>query len=310
MKIVTLGVHILDVLVRAVDEIPPGQGSVLVEQIRLSPAGTAGGTALTLAKLGAEVLSAGAVGDDHSGRMLISMLEDYGISTQHLLTKPDTQTSASVLPIRRNGDRPAFHVVGATAAYTIDDVPLDAIAGATHLHFGAPEFLGGEVASKILAHARENGVTTSADILAEGNPGLLEWIAPALPYIDFLLPNDQQVTGFTGTDSLEDGCLALLERGVGCIAATSGPNGALVVDGTSAVPVPAYETDVVDTTGCGDAFSAGFLRGHSLGLDPVESARFGCAAAAHVAAGLGSDHGNFDLTAIEAFVAAHPPVAE
>jgi sugar/nucleoside kinase (ribokinase family) len=57
----------------------------------------------------------------------------------------------------------------------------------------------------------------------------------------------------------------------------------------------------VDTTGCGDAFSAGFLRGLSLDRSRAESAQLGCAAAALVAQGLGTDYGEFDLDAADAF---------
>jgi len=65
--------------------------------------------------------------------------------------------------------------------------------------------------------------------------------------------------------------------------------------------VPAFEVDVVDTTGCGDAFSAGFLRGLSLGRSRRDAAALGCAAAAQVAQGLGTDHGDYDLAAVETF---------
>jgi sugar/nucleoside kinase (ribokinase family) len=67
--------------------------------------------------------------------------------------------------------------------------------------------------------------------------------------------------------------------------------------------VPAFTVDVVDTTGCGDAFSAGFLRGVSLGRGRRESAVLGCSAAALVAEGLGSDHGDFDLEAADELAA-------
>ena len=79
--------------------------------------------------------------------------------------------------------------------------------------------------------------------------------------------------------------------------------GALVVDARSVDRVPAYEVEVVDTTGCGDAFSAGFLRGLSLGRERPDAAALGCASAALVAQGLGSDHGDFDLAAADAFAA-------
>ena len=93
---------------------------------------------------------------------------------------------------------------------------------------------------------------------------------------------------------------------MGCVAATCGAAGALVVDAQTVERVPAFSVDVVDTTGCGDAFSAGFLRGRSLGRDLREAAVFGCAAAAHVAQGLGSDYGTFDLGELTSFMTQTP----
>ena len=303
MKAIVMGVHVLDVLVRPVEEIPEGQGGQLVEEIRLTAAGSAGGTALVLAKLGAEVRSAGAVGTDAAGDMLLALLERDGVDTSLLLRREDVQTSASVLPIRPDGSRPAFHVVGANGTYGPDDAPWDAIASATHLHLGGPEFMGGEAAARILAFAREHGVTTSADVLAPGDQGLIEWIAPALPHLDFFLPNDDQALGFTGETELEAACRALVERGAGCVAATCGADGVVLVDADGSERVPAFAIDVVDTTGCGDAFSAGFLRGLSLGRSRADAAVLGCATAAHVAQGLGTDAGAFDLATVEAFAA-------
>jgi sugar/nucleoside kinase (ribokinase family) len=90
------------------------------------------------------------------------------------------------------------------------------------------------------------------------------------------------------------------------VAATCGGEGAIVVDAEGEQRVPAFATEVVDTTGCGDAFSAGFLRGLSLGRDRRDAAVLGCAVAGMVAGGLGSDHGDFDLAAADAFAATTP----
>jgi sugar/nucleoside kinase (ribokinase family) len=299
MRALCAGVHVLDVLVRPVEAIPEGQGGELVEEIRVTAAGSAGGTALVLAKLGAKVRSAGAIGTDAAGDMLLALLERDGVDTGLLVRRDDVQTSASVLPIRPSGERPAFHVVGANGTFTPDDLPDDEIEAATHLHLGGPEFMGGEAAAPLLARAREHGVVTSADVLAPGEPGLLDWIGPALGELDYFLPNDDQVLALTGADDLEAGCRALLDRGVGCVAATCGADGALVVDEDGARQIPAFEIEAVDTTGCGDAFSAGLLRGLSLGRDRPDAARLGCAAAAMVAQGLGTDHGDYDLAAVE-----------
>jgi sugar/nucleoside kinase (ribokinase family) len=303
MTTIAMGVHVLDVLVRPVEEIPAGQGGALVEEIKVTAAGSAGGTALTLAKLGARARSAGAIGTDAAGDMLLALLERGGVDTSLLVRRTEVQTSASVLPIRPDGSRPALHVIGANAAYGADDAPWDDIAQAEQLHLGGPEFMGGEAAARILSFAREHGVTTAADILAPGEQAaqILDWIAPAFPHLDYLLPNDEQVLGLSGETDLVAGCRALLARGVGCVAATCGADGVVVVDADSVERVPAFAIDVVDTTGCGDAFSAGFLRGVALGRDRRAAAVLGCAAAALVAQGLGSDYGDFDLAAADAF---------
>ena len=298
-----MGVHVLDVLARPIEEIPKGQGGELVEEIRITAAGSAGGTAIVAAKLGAHVRSAGAIGSDAVGEMLVALLEREGVDTSLLVRRDDVQTSASVLPIRANGDRPAFHVIGANGGYGPADVPPEALAEATHLHLGGPEFMGGEAAAQILAGARAGGVVTSADVLAPGEPGLLDWIAPALPQLDYLLPNDDQVLALTGAGDLVEGCRALVEKGAGCVVATRGAEGVVIVDGETVEEVPAFQVDVVDTTGCGDAFSAGFLRGLSLDRSRREAAQLGCAAAALVAQGLGSDHGRFRLADADALAA-------
>ena len=299
MKALCIGVHVLDVLVRPVEAIPEGDGA-LVEEIRLTAAGSAGGTALVLARLGADVRSAGAIGTDAAGDLLLALLEREGIDTSLLLRRDDAPTSASVLPISPAGHRPAWHVIGANAGFGPGEGDLEATAAADFVHMGGPEFIGGEAAAEVLKHAREHGAVTSIDVLANGDPGLLDWIAPALEHADYFVPNREQVLGFTGADDVAAGSRALLDRGARCVIATLGGDGVLI-DGEEAVP--ALDVEVVDTTGCGDAFTAGLLRGLSLGRDRRAAAALGCAAAALVAQGLGTDHGEYDLAAAEALAA-------
>jgi sugar/nucleoside kinase (ribokinase family) len=299
---VTLGAHVFDVHAKYVEAIPDGQGGALIEEIRVSPAGAAGGTAITMAKLGARTVTVGAIGKDDIGDLLVTMLGKLGVETGHLARKDDVQTSATVLPIRPNGDRPALHVIGANASVTRDDVPWEVIEQADTLHLGGPEFMH-ELAPEILGFCREHGVRTSADVLADGWPELLDMIAPALEQVDWFLPNEDQAMKLTEADGVEAAGRALLERGIGGCAITCGARGSVVVTGDGAERVAAFETEVVDTTGCGDAFSAGFMRGLSLGRTPADSARLGSACASLVAQGLGSDAGEFDLARADEFAA-------
>jgi sugar/nucleoside kinase (ribokinase family) len=301
MRVAVVGVHVLDTHVLTVESIPDGSDGQVVDTIRMSPAGTAGGTGVVLRRLGAEVRCLGAHGTDQAGDTLLTLLDRERLDTAGLVRKPDVQTSASVIPVRPNGDRPAWHCIGANGAFTLDDLDLAALEGCTHVHLGGPEFLGGEAAGRLLAHARSLGATTSVDLLAPGDPDMLAWVADCLPHADYLLPNDEQVLGFTGRADLADAATALLDTGVGCVAVTHGARGALVVTADESFAVPAYQVEVVDTTGCGDAFSAGFLRGLALGEDRRDAARLGCATAAKVAQGVGTDHGGYDLAGVLAF---------
>ena len=153
--------------------------------------------------------------------------------------------------------------------------------------------------AKALERARAAGATTSADMLAPGEPGIRDWVAPALAHVDHLLVNEEQACGLVEERDVASACAKLREHGPGAVAATLGAEGAIVVCAEAEERVPAHEVEVVDTSGCGDAFSAGYLRALADGRPLRQAAALGCAAATFVAGGLGSDAGEFDLAAAE-----------
>lgn len=171
-------------------------------------------------------------------------------------------------------------MVGANGTYGPDDVDWDALAEAGYLHMGGPEFRAARQPHRADRRLGGTGIRP-----------------PRLPLAD-----EEQVLGLTGAGDLEAGARQLVEQGVGCVVATCGAEGALIVDAAGAEQVPAFEVEVevVDTTDCGDAFSAGFIRGLELGRGRRDAAVLGCAAAALVAQGLGTDHGDFGLADADA----------
>jgi sugar/nucleoside kinase (ribokinase family) len=297
-QVVTLGAHVLDILGRYVTHIPEGQGSVLLDEIRLAPAGSAAGTAVGLAKLGLSVATVGAVGDDALGEVLIRALNGFGVDASHVVQKPGVQTSASILPIRPNGDRPALHVVGANAVYSIDDVPWPLIETAAHLHLGGSDSmrgLGRDGAAQILGRARAGGATTSMDILSEGSPKLLAILKPCLQFVDWFMPNADQARKLMESHTPEEAAAHLLDLGVRGVVLTMGGDGSLLMTADKQIRLSAHDVTVIDTSGCGDAYCAGFIRAIQLGWLPSECMKLGNAAAALVAQGLGSDAGIRDL---------------
>src|SRR5215467_1205364 len=152
--VVALGAYILDVLGRPVETIPPGQGSVRLEEIKATAAGTAAGPAVDLAKLGAQVTAVGAIGDDLIADIIAGVLASYGIDTRGLVRKAGRQTSATMLPIRPNGERPALHVPGATPYLTAGDIDPAWLDGCDVLLLGAPDRLSPETVAGLTALAK------------------------------------------------------------------------------------------------------------------------------------------------------------
>lgn len=295
--VVCFGVHILDVLGRPVSEIPPGQRSIIIDEIRATAAGTAAGASVDLSKLGVRVQNIGAIGDDMLGDIVLTLLRDYGVETDLISRLAGQVTSATILPIRPNGERPALHVPGANGKFTIADVTpahRAAFAGAAGVHFGGLDAMTGldpADLSDLAEQARARGTIVTMDVLRNGGRDSLESLAPVLRHTDWFCPNEEQLLGLTGADDLREAAQRVLDLGVRGVAVTCGEQGCRVIDRTSDVDLPALDVHVVDTTGCGDGFDAGFLTGLLAGLTPVQAAWVGTVCGSLVATGLGSDAG-------------------
>jgi sugar/nucleoside kinase (ribokinase family) len=294
-RIAVIGPHILDVLGRPVESIPPGQGSARLTEIRATAAGTAAGTAVDLAKLGASVASFGAVGTDLLGDMVLAAMSRHGIDTTGVVRKPGAQTSATILPIRPNGERPALHVPGATRLFVLADLELAQLAAFDAVVLGGPDALAGfgpDDLRAVVEAARTAGALVVIDVLHPGSTADLERIGSALRAADWFCPNHDQLLALTGRPDIDQAVADVLDCGAAGVVVTLGADGCLVAGPAGAlVHVPGIETPVVDTTGCGDAFTAGLVTGLLHGCDPVDAAWLGVACGSLVATGLGSDAG-------------------
>ncbi len=310
-RVAVIGPHILDVLGRPVEAIPAGQGSARLTEIRATAAGTAAGTGVDLAKLGARVSSFGAVGNDLLGEVLLAALASYGIDTRGLVRKSAAQTSATILPIRPNGERPALHVPGATRLLELSDLDQAELAGFDAVLLGGPDALAGlsrDDLGAVVAAARSGGALVAVDVLHPGSERDYERISAALAGADWFWPNGDQLLALTGRADLEHAVSDVLALGTRGVAVTLGADGCVVTGPEGDLThVPAIAADVVDTTGCGDAFDAGMLTGLLMGCDPVDAAWLGVACGSLVATGLGSDAGLTNLSQVLDFLRAASP---
>ncbi len=297
-KVFSCGIHIADVLGRPVSGIPEGQNLAILEEIRLTVAGTAAGTSVDLAKLGMQVYASGAIGKDNLGDFIVSTMKGFGIDTAGLVRKPEAQTSSTMLPIRPNGERPALHVPGASRVFRSEDIDPAAVAAADFLHIGGtplmPDF-DGEPMRDAFKCAKEQGVTTTYDLLAMNTPDLKEKVELCLPWVDYFMPGLEEAAMICRLSRREDVIRYFLDKGAKHTVLKMGGAGSSIAwyenGGLKEIRIPAFKAEVVDSTGCGDAYCAGFITGLALGWDLEGAGRLGAAAGALVIQGLGSDAG-------------------
>lgn len=289
-----IGLYILDILGRPVSAIPEGGNVDFIEEIRLTVAGTAGGTIVDTAKLGLNSLAVGAVGDDEKADWVMLTLEKHGIDTSTMQRIDGVPTSATILNVRPNGERPALHVRGASDHFDVAPADYDTVFDAPIVHLGGTgllEKLDGERSVDILKHAKARGRTTTWDLVG-ARAETAELVLPLLPHIDYFMPSIEEAEIMCGLDDPEEVARFYIDKGVTCCILTMGGDGAFYAhaDGTR-LKSPAFDIDIVDTTGCGDAFDAGFITALHNRMDIETGLRFAQAAAGLVASGLGSDAG-------------------
>ncbi|MBS1167104.1 MAG: PfkB domain protein [Proteobacteria bacterium] len=301
-----IGLTILDVAGRPVETIPAGGGVTFIDEIHLNPAGTAAGALMNAAKLGLRTATSACLGQDEKADFILATYARLGIDLR-LIQRTDTAaTSATMLTIRPNGERPALHCRGASDHLFVTEAEFDAVTDARFLHLGGTGLLAamdGGQSAKLLAHAKARGLVTTFDLIAP-NPGTLALLDDLLPHVDYFMPSIEEAAYLSGESDPEAAARFFIARGARAAVFKLGSEGSytFTADGRS-FRTPAFKVEVSDTTGCGDAYCGGFIAGLAKGLDLEEACRLGSATAALVATGLGSDAGVIDHDQVLRFIA-------
>jgi len=285
------GSYIMDICGFPVTEIPKGGSVSLIEEITLTVAGTAGGTAVPCARLGLKAQAFGAIGNDEKGKWVISSLCDEGIDTSQMLRLDGVQTSATILPIRPDGSRPAIHARGASARWVMSpEAQAEAIKSKV-LHLGGVNSIiamQGEPSVKLLTAAKAASCITTLDLISARND-TLAFVEPLLPYVDFFMPSIDECAAMVGTNDPQACARFFIDNGAGACVISLGAEGSFFMnkDGRQ-FSLPAFAVTVRDTSGCGDSYTAGFIAGLVRDWDVEDCARLATATSAIVATGLGS----------------------
>ncbi len=283
VEVICGGIIIADTVVKPVDKLPPRGTLAFAGSIDLCVGGCASNTATALARLGIPTAVAGRVGNDFYGEFLRESLGSERLDLSALHTDKKLSTSSVCALVASDGERTFLHTPGANAALTDRDFRLADFGGARITHCAGIllcENMRGQTLARLMKRARKSGMITSLDTVWDGYGRWLDFVEPALPFIDYFFTNDSEGRKITGRGTPAGIADFLLCKGVGTAIVKKGENGSMIARGKTTHDIPAFETGCIDSTGAGDAYVAGFLYGILKGWPLDKCGIFGSAVAA------------------------------
>ncbi len=273
--IVVVGELNADLILRG--DVAPAFGQVeqIIDEATLTIGSSSAIFACGAARLGLRVAFSGKVGDDEFGRFMLRELAQRSIDTRGVVIDPALPTGLSVI-LSRPADRAILTYLGSIAALRFDEIDLSLLSSTRHLHLGSYYLLDAlrPDVPRLFDEARARGLSISIDTnydpAAKWEGGLRE----TLPRADIFLPNETELLAITHEDSIEAGLDRLAD--IPIVAVKLGARGALARRGSEIVRADSIPVHVVDTTGAGDSFDAGFVYGFLAGYPLSLSLRLAC----------------------------------
>ena len=273
-----------------------------VDALHYSTGGAPSNVGRALVRLGVAVEAVGRVGADHAGRWIIDELSAVGVGTDGVRVIKKGISGISMILVAADGERTVYCYPGVNDRFDADE-----IEPSSHwriCHVGYPSLMPrckGKRLSRLFKRLRQRGIVTSLDTTWSMTDVPLEDVEAALPHTDIFTPNQgeaEQLAGVApGSRRVEELADFFLNYGVGTVVITCGRSGAYLASGAGAgrlrsrgmkqvapglsIHVPAYETrGILNTTGAGDTFGAGFLAALTRKVEPEQALRVGALAAA------------------------------
>jgi argininosuccinate lyase len=279
-----------DLIFRNVAALPRWGEEVEAGSHLTASAGQAGYLAMGLARLDAEVILIGLVGDDYHGRRLLEDLRAAGVSVTNVRVSPTARTGVTVAMVRPDGERSFVSDFGASREVdgmflagqdeALSECDVVCLVGL----FNLPS-LRLEDARSLLGSLRRAGIETMLDTGWDPRGWSESTVAGArevLSEVDVFMPNFDECRALIGEAGTPESCAADLQRlGPHTVIVKCGAEGSCgrAVDESATVgAVPATPYDAV---GAGDMFDAGYLRARGGGARLREAMTFASAAAAH-----------------------------
>jgi sugar/nucleoside kinase (ribokinase family) len=306
--VLVLGEINVDLILAAEEIVPVFGQETLVDETTLTIGGSSVIFACGAARLGLRVGYVGVVGEDEFGRFMLREMSSRGVDVEPVIVDPAVKTGITV-SLSTPVDRAMLTYSGSIAALTPEQVDRAVLGRTRHLHVGS-YFLQTGLQSglaELLAQARMQGLTVSQDTGWDPHERWDSGFWETLAQTDVFLPNIDEARAITGAADLEAALEALLEQ-VPLVTIKQGAEGAIARRGEEIARAVPPSVEVVDTTGAGDSFAAGFVYGYLAGWSLGKMLRLACACGALTTRQPGGTNGQATLAeALEAIDDAHQP---
>ena len=289
-----------DLILRGSDLTPAfGQAEKLVDDAALTIGSSSVMAACGAARLGLRTAFIGVVGDDVFGRFMLDALRGRGVDTTGCLVDASVPTGFSVI-LSQPADRAILTYPGSIARLRLGDIDPDILRRARHLHVGGYFLLSAlrPDLPELFGRAKAHGLSTSLDTNWDPSGRWDAGLEKLWPVCDVFLPNEQELLNIAGQREF-GAALETLSARIPTIAVKAGARGGVARHAGQTVTAAPLEIDVVDTTGAGDSFDAGFLYGYLAGKSLEESLRLACACGSLSARGVGGTERQPTLPEVE-----------
>lgn len=282
--VTVIGPSVIDILAAPFDPDALGRGKRDVDQIRMSFGGDALNEAVVLSRLGKKVQLLSKIGADEAGRSIRKHLEKEKVSTEHVIVQQGLNTSVNIALVDKDGERKfLMDPHSSQRKLGLEDV-LPMLGETAPIVSFASIFISPlfsiEKMKNLFSCLKAAGKTLVSDVTRPKNGETFNDLKVLFPYMDFFVPNDEEIFLLTGEKDPYKNVQMLVDAGVKTAIVKIGKDGCLVGTKEGITHVHAVAgVNCVDTTGAGDAFAAGFIAGLIEGRSIRDSARLGCAAA-------------------------------
>ena len=302
-----IGILVADVVTRTVRTLPETGKLTLADHIDLFTGGCAVSSAIDMARIGLRTAVSGKVGADGFGSFMRGALRQAGVEDRYVAEDPHIGTSASVVLVDAHGERSFLHSLGANAVFTDTDVP-ETLLEQSRIAFVAGTMLmpafDGDACARVLKRAKALGKTTALDTAWDSKGRWMTVLKPCMPHIDLFLPSYDEAVELSGERDPVVISEQFLGMGVQTVVIKLGADGCLIRRADETWRIPGFPVkEVLDTTGAGDAFCAGFLTGVTLGLPMPECGRMANAVGALCVSGVGASTGIQSMEQVNALLA-------